>query len=230
MKQEKKYYEAYEDRYRQVHEQKLKWFSEEPSKIVEQTAKSYGIDKNAAVLEIGCGEGRDAVQLLKKGYQLLATDISPTVIAHCKEWYPAWKDSFAVLDCLSEQLPRQFDFIYAVAVLHMLVPDEDRARFYAFLHRQLTEDGIALICTMGDGTDEWQTNVDCAFDLQKRTHEATGEELMLAATSCRVVGFPTFRHEIASHGFALLESGLTSIPPDFPTVMYAVVKKQDSKK
>ncbi len=31
---ERKYYNAYDDRYRQVHEQNLQWFGENPSPIV----------------------------------------------------------------------------------------------------------------------------------------------------------------------------------------------------
>ena len=37
------YYEAYEDRYRQIHSQALRWFSEEPSPIVIQILDRYGI-------------------------------------------------------------------------------------------------------------------------------------------------------------------------------------------
>ncbi len=223
--EEKKYYEAYEDRYRQVHEKSLKWFSDSPSGIVEQTMEAFGIGTHSKILEIGCGEGRDAVYLLRKGFSVHATDISPTVISHCKEWYPDFSDSFAVFDCLSQPLPTSYDFIYAIAVLHMLVLDEDRARFYESIRRQLSSDGVALICSMGDGAEEWQTNVNTAFDLQKRTHEATGEELMIAATSCRVVSSQTFAEEIAEHHLTLIESGVTSILPDFPMILYAVVQK-----
>ncbi len=226
MVQNKKYYEAYDDRYRQVHDKSLKWFSDLPSEIVEKAMMKYNIGKAAKCLEIGCGEGRDAVYLLNKGYDLLATDISPAAISDCKKWYPEHANSFCVLDCLSQELNGRYDFIYAVAVLHMLVLDEDRARFFDFLRKHLSDGGVALVCTMGDGNDEWHTDIDNAFDLQKRRHEATGEELMLAATSCRIVGFSTLKNEIASRKLELLESGITAILPDFPATMYAVVKKQ----
>ena len=104
---------------------------------------------------------------------------------------------------------------------------EDRNLFYTFLNNQLDDNGLALICTMGDGIEEWQTNIDEAFHLQKRTHGETGKELMITATSCRVVGFQTLNTEIKNHNFTLVESGLTSIQPDFPVIMYAIVKKQN---
>lgn len=225
MNKERKYYEAYDDRYKQAHQKSLKWFSECPSSIVEDTIIKYKIPNEASILEIGCGEGRDAVYLLKKGYNILATDISPIVIKHCKEWYPGFSHSFEVLDCLTQELSEKYDFIYAVAVLHMLVLDNDRKSFYEFVFKHLKESGIALICTMGDGKEEWQSNIEDAFKLQKRRHEETGEEICIASTSCRKVSFNTLYKELDDNNLELLESGITSIIPDFPEIMYAVVKK-----
>ena len=81
----KNYYEAYDDRYQQVHEQKLRWASDEPTPIVSQVMHRVGIDKEAPVLELGCGEGRDASALLQMGYSVTATDISPEAIRYCRE-------------------------------------------------------------------------------------------------------------------------------------------------
>lgn len=163
---------------------------------------------------------------MEKGYKILATDISPIAIEHCKEWYPNLSQSFKVLDCLTQELSEKFDFIYAVAVLHMLVLDNDRKSFYEFIFKHLKENGIALICTMGDGKEEWQSNIDDAFKMQKRTHEVTGDEISITATSCRTVSFSTLNKEIDDNNLEVLESGITSIVPDFPTIMYAVVKKR----
>lgn len=43
---------------------------------------------------------------------------------------PEHSESFAVMDCLRNGTDELFDFIYAVAVVHMLVPDEDRNGFW----------------------------------------------------------------------------------------------------
>ena len=85
MEQKRSYYEAYEDRYQQVHREGVQWFSDSPSKIVGQVIQKYGITKQAEILEIGCGEGRDAAYLLKEGYHILATDLSKEAIDYCKE-------------------------------------------------------------------------------------------------------------------------------------------------
>ena len=180
-------------------------------------------------MEIGCGEGRDAIYLMKNGYDLLATDVSPTAINYCKETFPYVSQSFKVFNCLTERINDKFDFIYAISILHMLVLDKDRNLFYQFIYEQLKENGIALICTIGNGYEEWSTDISKAFELQKRTHEVTGEEVHIAGTSCRVVSFDTLSREIDNNNLMLLDSGLTSIEPDFPTIMFVVIKRNSTK-
>lgn len=221
----KRYDEAYDDRYRQVHREGMQWSSDNPSPIVQQTIDRIQLPQKADILEIGCGEGRDAALLLKKGYRLLATDISSEAIAYCRQKFPVFQDSFCRLDCLHDRLDQRFDLIYAVAVLHMFVLNEDRQRFYQFIKEHLKEDGVSLIGTMGDGSEEWQSDINDAFTLQMRTHEQTGKRMMLAGTSCCVVSFPTFQKEIEQAKLEVLESGMTSVLPDFPVMMYAVVKR-----
>ena len=224
---ERRYYEAYDDRYRQIHTQQLRWFSEEPSPIVWQILSAFSVPKSAAILEIGCGEGRDAKALLHAGYHLLATDISPAAISFCRAEDPFFSEQYRVLDCLSESLAEKFDFIYAVSVLHMLVKDVDRDGFYRFIEKHLSQSGIALICTMGDGSIERQSDISTAFDLQERIHEKTGKTVQVAGTSCRVVSFVSLHRELRENGFRILQEGMTSIEPDFPCMMYAVVTKEN---
>lgn len=226
MNASKNYYEAYDDRYRQVHSKNLRWFSAQPSAIVGEVIASYGISTSSAILELGCGEGRDAVALLKHGFDLTATDISSEAIAFCRKNDPGHRDNYRVLDCLHGKLEQKYDFIFAVAVLHMLVEDEDRSCFYQFIKEHLTESGIALISTMGDGTIEFRSDIRKAFELQLRRHDSSGEEMLLAGTSCRVVSFETFLKELHNGEFTIREHGYTEVKPDFPEMMYAVVSNK----
>ncbi len=220
----KKYYEAYDLRYQQVHKENMIYFAETPSPIVGEMLEKYRLPKDAALLEIGCGEGRDAFPLLKAGWNLLATDISQTAVNYCKSRLPESAEHFAVLDCLRDRLPGKYDLIYAVAVLHMLTEDEDRSAFFAFLKEQLKDGGLALICSMGDGEEEFASDPSKAFDTVTREH-LSGKELQVASTSCRVVSLPHLEAEAAAAGLRLLESGHCSIEPDFPNCLYIVVKK-----
>ena len=220
----KKYYEAYDLRYQQVHARGLEWFSGTPTPIVAETLDRAGIRPDASMLEIGCGEGNDAAFLLERGCNLMATDVSPAAIAFCQEKYPCWAERFCTLDCLRDALDARFDFIYAVAVLHMLVLDEDRQGMLAFIREHLTTEGVGLIVVMGDGEMQRATDVSAAFDLQERTHEASGEVLQIASTSCRIVTRADFRVEIEQAGLAIAEMG-DAAWDGTPFAMYAIVKR-----
>lgn len=80
----RKYYEAYDDRYRQVHGAGLQWFDTSASPIVGEVMARWDIRPGTRLLELGCGEGRDAIPLLRQGHDLLATDIAPAAIAYCR--------------------------------------------------------------------------------------------------------------------------------------------------
>lgn len=221
------YYEAYDDRYRQVHSQRLQWFSKEPSAIVSGVMKEFSIGPSSKILELGCGEGRDAGFLLSRGYDVLATDVSSEAITYCQTLFPQYREKFRVMNCITEELDECFDFIYAVAVIHMLVPDEDRDGFYRAIVRHLKPNGVALIGTMGDGSFERQSDIATAFDLQERVHEETGRTLKIAGTSCRIVSSDSFVGELERNGLAVVKQGVTAVEPDFPSMMYAVVKRRE---
>ena len=63
-----------------------------------------------------------------------------------------------------------------------------------------------------------------AFDLQQRTHEQSGKTVEIVSTSCRIVDFETLHAELKQNRLVILKEGITSAPPDFPVMMYVVVK------
>jgi len=220
----RKYYAAYEERYKTAHGKGVSWAGDRSSPIVMEVLQRYHIQPDQALLEIGCGEGRDARAVLERGYPLLATDLSGEAIRYCRKTMPSYESHFQVLDILSEKLDTAFDFIYAVAVIHMLVLDEDRDGFYRFIRRHLKPEGMALICTMGNGEFEMQSDISRAFELQERDHESG--KMLVAGTSCRMVSFQTFEDELARNALEIVEKGITSALPNFNSLMYAVVKRK----
>lgn len=221
---DEKYYAAYDERYKTAHRKGVRWASTVCTPIVMDIIRRYHIQPEYDLLELGCGEGRDAKVVLESGFRLTATDISREAISFCQKNMPAYVRNFSVLDCLSCELDSSFDFIYAVAVVHMLVLDGDRSGFYRFIHDHLKPEGLALICTMGDGETEMQSDITKAFELQERDHESG--KMRVAATSCRMVSFRTFEKELADHDLSVVEKGITSAFPEFDKLMYAVVKKR----
>ena len=140
--------------------------------------------------------------------------------------WPHHAHKFRVLDCIRGEAEGSYDLIFAVAVIHMLVEDKDRDAFYRFFREHLRDGGLGLICTMGDGDTELCSDIRNAFELQERVHEQTGRKVRIASTSCRMVTFETFREELARSGLKIIDSGITSVEPDFPQMMYAVIRKE----
>ena len=219
----REYYKAYEDRYKTIHQKGASWFSNTSTPIVMELLEKYGISLSSPILEIGCGEGRDAKALLEKGYCLKATDVSPEAISYCKAAFPEHISNFQTLDCLKDHHPFSYTFIYSVAVIHMLVPSKDRTDFYQFIYQHLTENGLSLICTMGDGKIERETDIRNAFRVEEREHSSGS--IPVSSTSCKMVSFSTFEKELKENHFTIIEKGLTESFPDFPILMYALVKK-----
>ena len=218
---ERKDYEAYEDRYRQIHEMGYAWGGLERTAFIDEVLKRFSVDKNRKLLEIGCGEGRDAFYLLDQGYDLLATDLSGEAISYCKNLRPDLTDHFSLLDCIGDIHEEAYDFIYAVAVLHMLTEDADRGAFYGFIRNHLTADGMALLFSMGDGIHDYVSDPAKAFELTEREHPSG--KVKVASTTCRMVTAEHLHVELEAAGFTILEEGITSCLPHFDKLLYAVV-------
>ena len=190
-------------------------------KTVIEQCKKY---KHDHILEIGCGEGRDARYLLNKNYNVLATDISQEAIDYCVRNDITHKDNYKVLDVLSDNSQNKYGFLYSVACLHMLVLDEDRNKYYSYIYNHLKDNGYALILTMGDGIKESISDINKAFDNIKRAHQESKQEIEVATTSCRIVNFDTLLKEV-NNKFEVIEYGITEIENHFDRIMYIVIKK-----
>ncbi len=220
-----KYYEAYDIRYKQVHSKGLSWSPSYNTKIVEDIINKYSLE-NKKMLEIGCGEGRDARYLLNKNYNVIAVDVSQEAINYCMINDIKHKDNYKVLDILKDNsLDDKFGFIYSIACLHMLVLDEDRNNYYKYIYNHLSDNGFALILTMGDGIEEYSSGTSKAFENIIRVHQESNIEIKVAATSCRVVSFNTLLNEVKKGGFDTVEYGITEINNHFDTIMYIIIKK-----
>lgn len=219
-----KYYEAYDKRYKQVHEKGLIWSTNNNTKIVEEVITKYHLEKTN-MLEIGCGEGRDTRYLLKKGYHVLGTDISKEAIDYCRKEDSIHKENYQVLDVINQKAQDKYGFIYSVACLHMFVLDEDREKFYQFIYHSLEDNGYALILSMGDGIKESSSDINKAFENTKRIHEETNQEIEVVETSCRIVNFDTLKKEVNENNFKLIDYGITEIKNHFNKIMYVLIKR-----
>lgn len=209
----KKYYFAYDERYKKIHSEGLLWFSRNPTPEIADWVDYNKIHAGDEICEVGCGEGRDALFLSAKGYKITAVDASESAISKCREFSNKmgldvnWQAADALY--INEAIQRKFKWIYSVGVLHMLVEDDDRKRFLNSLYKMLEPGGSLLLVNMGDGIHERKTDTSIAFELQKRNHMATGKSIMVAGTSYRAINWEHHKQELSSAGFAIEKTAIT---------------------
>ena len=226
---DQKYYKAYEQRYKTVHSQTgMAWAGETPSKVLEEILKKYSINTNSAILEIGCGEGQNALFLQKQGYNIKASDVSNEAIKWCKQ--NAIKNNipetnYFVLDVLDNNFQDSFDCIITVSTLHMLVLEEDRKGFLDFIYNHLNKNGIAIITVMGDGQKERNDcDITKAFDLSER--EFNNQKINVTSTSCKIVNWQTLFKEFNNSNLKVIENYISEEISGFNVSMVSIVSKK----
>lgn len=208
-------------------EENLNWAGEVPTTLLLDYFKKYGLTQNSDILEIGCGEGQNAIFLMKNGYNIQASDVSPEAIMWCKKKareQGVSDKNFFVLDVLNNNLQEKYDFIYSISTLHMLVLDEDRHNFLKFIHSHLKENGRAMITIMGDGEME-QNNSDITKSFELTDRPFNNKIVKVAATSCRIVNWSTFIQELQNANLLVIEHFNSKEISGFDNSMVVICKK-----
>jgi SAM-dependent methyltransferase len=98
--------------------------------------------ENPFVIEIGCGNGRDAEEICKHTNKYLGMDISEKLIEIAKERLP--DQHFIVEDVETFEFPSNIDAVLAFASL-IHVPKETLAIILKRIHTSLNEGGLLFI-------------------------------------------------------------------------------------
>ena len=98
------------------------------------------LDKvNNKVVEIGCGNGRDAEEIIKRTNDYVGIDISTELIKLAQKKVP--KGKFLVADVTSFEFPEKIDIVFAFASL-IHVNKEDLINVLDKIHKSLNSKGI----------------------------------------------------------------------------------------
>lgn len=98
-----------------------------------------GVTENARVVEIGCGDGRDAEVITKRSAWYEGVDPSSGLLAIARRRLP--DASFVEADAMSYSYPKNIDFIFAFASL-LHVPKNDLQEVFALGAQALKPQGI----------------------------------------------------------------------------------------
>jgi SAM-dependent methyltransferase len=144
----------YDDRYKAVFAAgALHWNDPRPNAGLLRVLSR--LPSGSECIEFGCGEGYQAFLVSSLGHSVTAIDLSPTAIDRARR--KATLDSrvwFSVGDVTDPPSLKLFDSKYDLAVdigcLHMIVNDEDRARYLSLVRRVLKIGGMLFL---QDGLD-----------------------------------------------------------------------------
>lgn len=223
----KKYYKAYEERYKDIYKNNILWSSQKETKEVLNTIDKYNITKKDSILDLGCGEGRDTIYLLNKGYNVLGIDYSNTVINKCNEiTNNKYKDKFIAFDIFKDKLDTKFDFIYSVAVIHMFIDKKDRNNYYNFIYNHLNNNGYSLIISMGDGVTNYKTKKKDSFNKNYKINMNDNKKYLIANTSCNIVNINTLTKELTNNNLNIIDIWISDNVPGFTKSICVIVKKK----
>lgn len=84
--------------------------------------------RNGRVLDLGCGQGRDAIFIARLGHRVAGVDLSPTGIKQMVAAADRWQlpVTSVVADIVRDQPVGEFDVVLLDRVLHMLADDQKR--------------------------------------------------------------------------------------------------------
>lgn len=156
-----KYYEMHEIVYKGLKEkEKLSWDQSTTFEEMWSHETNLNISKNLSrldlsfnglnVLDLGTGTGTSALFATKEGAKAVGVEISQTAIELALKNANALnlETEFIVADILSLNLNRKFDLVIDSTVLHCIVGNEDRKKFYDICKKHLSPNGYLFINSM----------------------------------------------------------------------------------
>lgn len=98
-------------------------------------------DVKGPALDLGCGRGELTVQLVKRGYEVISTDISSVALDITRENLGALKANLIETDSVPDG---KYGIIFAKLLIYAI---QNRQKFYKDVHNHLVKDGVFIIMT-----------------------------------------------------------------------------------
>jgi len=117
------------------------YWGTEPNRLAHRLLETLPSVQGKTVVDLGCGEGRDAVYFAKNGLNVIAVDLSQAGLEKAKQWAETEGVALTTVraDLLSHRMDAKVDAVYSIGVLHYLPP---RMRPDTFAHyKAMTQSG-----------------------------------------------------------------------------------------
>jgi SAM-dependent methyltransferase/uncharacterized membrane protein YbhN (UPF0104 family) len=164
-----------------------------------ESAIAPELGKKAVVLDLGCGLGRHAEEMIRRGYRVTGVDISERLLRRAAQaGVPVASGDVLRLPFADET----FDVVYTIGVLHHLPDRESQRHAFTEARRVLKRAGTFLVHESNPRNPLFRFYMGYVFPLLKSIDEGT--ELWIHPRTWNSVG-----------GFALKEMRYFTFLPDF---------------
>jgi cyclopropane fatty-acyl-phospholipid synthase-like methyltransferase len=136
---------GWEELYRVEKAEGLPWYYPALDPDFERAIAQH-LERGARVLDLGTGPGTQAIELAKRGFRVVATDLSKTAIegARARAAAAGVAIDFAVDDVLHTALEGPFDAVFDRGCFHTLDPD-DRGTYVGSMVSVLSAEGLLIL-------------------------------------------------------------------------------------
>ncbi|WP_083374313.1 class I SAM-dependent methyltransferase [Methylobacterium sp. C1] len=126
-----------------------------PGSLVQRFIAQNRISPTYRVLDLGCGEGKNAVPFASRGCQVDAVDCSSAALENAGRAHPIAPVRWIQADAIEfEILPRSYDLIIAYGLLHCLKNDKAVALLINNMQNGTKLGGFNIICVFNDRSHE----------------------------------------------------------------------------
>ncbi len=109
--------------------------------------QSLGVEKGAVVLDVACGDGRQAIELATRGYEMIALDLSLAMLSRAADSAQdrEAKLNFLHSDMCEMEFNEMFDAAYCTTTSFGYFEDDKNADVAQRIHRALKTGGTLLL-------------------------------------------------------------------------------------
>ena len=135
--------DSYRTQYQKLYEAQEYYWGKEPAGFLNQLIAMKPPRPGMKILDIGCGEGKDAVYMAKKGYTVTAFDLAESGIAKAQKLAAesGARLKLYVDDINTFQTDERFDIVYSSGTLQYL-QDDQIANFFEKVQRMTNPHGL----------------------------------------------------------------------------------------
>ena len=187
-----------------------------------------GTCRDHKILDLGCGKGRHAIGLARKGFCVHGIDISPVLIEEAKKRIPPDLTelvSFEVGDMLNLQYQAEFGAVILMDVSFGFFEDQDNLRVLQNVAAALRDGGVLVLelfnvpyLTRMEGRDWFQAGElfvlrETRLNLKEATIEFSGSSIRIPTgvlsvhpvQKIRFYTFPEIRRMLLQCGFEIID-------------------------